>query len=192
MSPRPTKPLSQLKRTCITGAVTVGAIALTLIATGPAQAGQTPAAPHSAHDRAHSQQVDHAASIRVPANTDERISKAHQKPPSAADVLKLATSQVGTTEDADGGTKYDQWFMSSPFARRGVRRDGGSVGDYANAEWCDMFVSWVGNTLGVKGFGGDAFVPAHAKWFQAQGRWGDTPKPGAVRQHRQCHQDPDP
>ncbi|MFL6055132.1 MAG: CHAP domain-containing protein [Actinoallomurus sp.] len=70
--------------------------------------------------------------------------------------------------------------MSSPYARRGVRRDGGSISDYADADWCDMFVSWVGNTLGVKGFGGDAFVPAHAKWFQEQGQWGNAPKPGAV------------
>jgi hypothetical protein len=101
--------------------------------------------------------------------------------PSANDALKLAISQVGVTEDADGGgTKFQQWFVSSPYAEHGVERDGGSVGDYANANWCDMFVSWVGNQLGVPGMGADAFTPTHAQWFEDQGRWGQTPKPGAV------------
>ncbi|GLY89422.1 CHAP domain-containing protein [Actinoallomurus iriomotensis] len=104
-----------------------------------------------------------------------------QRPlPTAADALKVAVSQVGTTENAAGGSKFNEWFMSSPYARAGVERDGGSVGDYANASWCDMFVSWVGVQAGVKGMGGDAFTPSHARWFQDQGRWGTVPKPGAV------------
>ncbi|WP_329252915.1 CHAP domain-containing protein [Actinoallomurus sp. NBC_01490] len=104
-----------------------------------------------------------------------------QRPlPTAADALKVALSQVGTTEDAAGGSKFNQWFMSSPYARAGVERDGGSVGDYANASWCDMFVTWVGDKAGVKGMGGDAFTPSHARWFKDQGRWGTVPKPGAV------------
>jgi hypothetical protein len=101
--------------------------------------------------------------------------------PSAADALKLAVAQVGVTEDASGGgTKFQKWFVSSPWAERGVQRDGGSVSDYADANWCDMFVSWIGAQLGVKGMGADAFTPTHAKWFKAQGRWGQTPTPGAV------------
>jgi hypothetical protein len=101
--------------------------------------------------------------------------------PSANDALRLAISQVGVTEDANGGgTIYQKWFVSSPWAVRGVQRDGGSVGDYANANWCDMFISWIGNQLGVKGIGADAFTPTHAQWFKDQGRWGGTPRPGAV------------
>jgi hypothetical protein len=101
--------------------------------------------------------------------------------PTANDVLKLAVSQVGVTEDASGGgTKFQKWFVSSPWAKRGVARDGGSVDDYADANWCDMFVSWVGNQLGVRGMGADAFTPTHARWFAQQGHWGETPKPGAV------------
>jgi CHAP domain-containing protein len=101
--------------------------------------------------------------------------------PTAADALKLATAQVGVTENAaGGGTKFQKWFVSSPWAERGVKRDGGQVSDYANANWCDMFVSWVGAQLGVKGMGADAFTRTHAQWFKDQGRWGDTPKPGAV------------
>ncbi|MCO5995895.1 CHAP domain-containing protein [Actinoallomurus rhizosphaericola] len=103
-----------------------------------------------------------------------------QRSPTADDALKVALSQVGTTEDAAGGSKFNQWFMSSPFAKADVARDGGSIGDYANASWCDMFVTWVGAQAGVKGIGGDAFTPAHARWFERQGRWGTTPKPGAV------------
>jgi hypothetical protein len=103
-----------------------------------------------------------------------------QKTPTAADTLKVALSQVGTTEYAAGGTKFNQWFMKSSYAKAGVARDGGSISDYANASWCDMFVSWVGAQARVKGIGGDAFTPAHARWFQQQGRWGKVPKPGAV------------
>jgi surface antigen len=43
-----------------------------------------------------------------------------------------------------------------------------------------MFVSWVGAQLGVKGMGADAFTRTHAEWFKDQGRWGQTPTPGAV------------
>jgi CHAP domain len=101
--------------------------------------------------------------------------------PSAADALRLALAQVGVTENADGGgTIYQKWFVSSPWAVRGVERYGGSVGDYANASWCDMFISWIGDQLGVTGMGADAFTPAHAQWFKDQGRWGQTPTPGAV------------
>jgi hypothetical protein len=101
-------------------------------------------------------------------------------PPTADDTLKVALSQVGTTENAAGGSKFNQWFMTSPYARADVERDGGAIGDYANASWCDMFVSWVGVQSGAKGMGGDAFTPAHARWFRDQGRWGTVPKPGAV------------
>ncbi|MFL6053329.1 MAG: CHAP domain-containing protein [Actinoallomurus sp.] len=103
-----------------------------------------------------------------------------QRLPTANDALKVALSQVGTTEDAGGGTKFNRWFMVSPFAKAGVARDGGAIGDYAKASWCDMFVTWVGAQADVKGIGGDAFTPAHARWFQRQGRWGHVPKPGAV------------
>jgi cell wall-associated NlpC family hydrolase len=102
------------------------------------------------------------------------------KTPTAAEALKVALSQVGTTEDDAGGSKFNQWYMTTPFAKAGVVRDGGSISDYANASWCDMFVTWVGAQAGIKGIGGDAFTPAHARWFQQQGRWGSVPKPGAV------------
>ena len=70
--------------------------------------------------------------------------------------------------------------MSTPYAEQGAEQYGGSISDYANASWCDMFVSWVGDRLGVKGMGDNAFTPAHARWFVQQGHWGQVPKPGAV------------
>jgi len=70
--------------------------------------------------------------------------------------------------------------MASPFAEEDARRDGASIDDYADAAWCDIFISWVGQQLGVKGMGADAFTPKHARWFQKQGRWGTTPRPGAI------------
>lgn len=101
--------------------------------------------------------------------------------PTADDALSLAFAQVGVAENASGGgTIYQKWFVSSPWAVRGAERDGGSVGDYANASWCDMFVSWIGDQLGVRGMGVDAFTPKHAQWFEDRGRWGQTPMPGAV------------
>ncbi|GAA4636846.1 hypothetical protein GCM10023196_088220 [Actinoallomurus vinaceus] len=188
--PRPEKTPSAVRLIpAFAGIATGGAAAIILTAAGPAEASPTVALPHHA--------VGASAAIPFPPASQAKqwpipgrgldarpIKKPKenrpQKVPTAADALKLALSQVGTTETAAGGTKFNQWFMSSPFAKRGVQRDGGSIGDYANASWCDMFVTWVGAQVGVKGIGGDAFTPEHARWFQQQHRWGSAPKPGAV------------
>jgi hypothetical protein len=103
------------------------------------------------------------------------------KAASAQAIINLAKAQIGITENsAGGGTKFQQWYASTNQARLTVQRDGGAVADYVNAAWCDMFVSWLGAQTGAKGFGADAYTIEHAKWFQKQGRWGNTPKPGAV------------
>jgi hypothetical protein len=99
---------------------------------------------------------------------------------SAQDVINLAEKQVGIQEDASGVTKFQQWYMTTHQAQLTVRRDGGSIADYGNAAWCDMFVSWVGQQVGARGMGQDAYTVEHAKWFQKSGRWGTIPKPGAV------------
>ncbi|MFD0660359.1 CHAP domain-containing protein [Thermocatellispora tengchongensis] len=100
----------------------------------------------------------------------------------AQDVLDLALKQVGISENSlGGGTKFHQWYMSSQRARETVARDGGSIAGYANAPWCAMFVSWVGETLGVRPtVGWDAYTVTYAKWFAANQRWGSDPRPGAV------------
>jgi surface antigen len=167
-------------------AAAVGATAISLIAAAPANssqkvnaisAGALAAAPQAA---APSKGPNRAEAMPLPGKAN--VAKATRTwLPSANDALKLAQAQVGITGDADGGgTKFQKWFVSSPWAERGVKRDGGSVSDYANANWCDMFVSWIGAKLGVKGMGADAYTRTHAQWFKDQGRWGETPKPGAV------------
>jgi surface antigen len=170
------------------GTVAVGATAICVIAAGPAHSSQkvnaiSAGAVLTAPRAAAATKEPHAlAEGRIPRKGITDALKGNRTwVPSAADALKLAEAQVGVTEDAaGGGTKFQKWFVSSPWAVRGVQRDGGSVSDYANANWCDMFVSWIGAQLGVKGMGADAYTRTHAQWFKDQGRWGDTPTPGAV------------
>lgn len=177
----------------LAGAAAIGATAISLIAASPADSSQKANAisagalaaelPTSAPSKKEPRDVP---LIPIPGkgmtNALGKTAKgARSWTPSAADALKLATAQVGVTEDAaGGGTKFQKWFVSSPWAVRGVERDGGTVSDYEDANWCDMFVSWVGAQLNVKGMGADAFTRTHAQWFKDQGRWGQTPTPGAV------------
>jgi hypothetical protein len=100
----------------------------------------------------------------------------------AKQVLALAKSQIGTSENAaGGGTKYQKWYANSPRAAETIARDGGSRADYLNAAWCSMFVSWVGDHSGARPqVGWDAYTVEHAKWFMANHRWGSDPTPGAV------------
>ncbi|MET7326561.1 CHAP domain-containing protein [Nonomuraea sp. NPDC005650] len=100
----------------------------------------------------------------------------------AAQVLALAKSQIGISENAaGGGTKFQQWYAGSQRAAETIARDGGTRAEYLNAAWCAMFVSWVGDQTGARTqIGWDAWTVAHAKWFQANQRFGTEPKPGAV------------
>ncbi|QYC40999.1 CHAP domain protein [Nonomuraea coxensis DSM 45129] len=100
----------------------------------------------------------------------------------AEQVLATARAQIGTTENADGGgTKFQQWYTTSQRALETAARDGGSTTSYKNAPWCSMFVSWVGEHTGARSqIGWDAYAVTHAKWFEANQRFGTAPKPGAV------------
>ncbi|MFA1542030.1 CHAP domain-containing protein [Actinomadura monticuli] len=101
--------------------------------------------------------------------------------PTAAEVIKIARSQVGVEEDGGGETKFQKWYMTTARAKETVARDGGSVSGYSDAQWCDMFVSWVGEQVGFSDqIGSDAWTVEHARWFQSHGRWGTEPKPGAI------------
>ncbi|GIH88319.1 CHAP domain-containing protein [Planobispora rosea] len=101
---------------------------------------------------------------------------------SADRLLKVAEEQVGTKENAaGGGTKFHSWYMGSPRAKETVARDGGNVKAYTNAPWCEMFVSWVGEQVGLRPtVGWDAYTVTHAQWFKANKRWGVQAEPGAV------------
>ncbi|TDD90138.1 CHAP domain-containing protein [Actinomadura rubrisoli] len=98
----------------------------------------------------------------------------------ASEVIKVAESQVGIREGKGGETKFHKWYISTPHAAQTAKRDGGNVAEYNGASWCNMFVSWVGAQTGAKDMGWDAYTVQHAKWFKGEGRWGTTPKPGAV------------
>jgi cell wall-associated NlpC family hydrolase len=105
------------------------------------------------------------------------------KPVSAQTVLRVAESQIGVSENAaGGGTKFHQWYMSSQRARETLARDGGGSPQlYANAPWCAMFVSWVGEQAGARHtVGWDAYTVTYAQWFKNNGRWGAEARPGAV------------
>ncbi|MER5628332.1 CHAP domain-containing protein [Streptosporangium sp. NPDC002544] len=103
-------------------------------------------------------------------------------PGSAQMLLQIAEKQIGVTENASGGgTPFHDWYMSSPRAKETVARDGGNVRAYANAPWCAMFVSWVGEKAGLRStVGWDAYTVTWANWFKDNGRWGTVAKPGSV------------
>ncbi|WP_018654860.1 CHAP domain-containing protein [Actinomadura flavalba] len=99
----------------------------------------------------------------------------------AQDAIAKARSQVGIRENGSGNTKFSSWYAGTDRAKETVDRDGGHINAYKKAAWCSMFVSWVGEELGMqKDFGSDAWTVQHAKYFQKQDRWGTKPKPGAV------------
>ncbi|WP_169982716.1 CHAP domain-containing protein [Microbispora sp. H10836] len=151
--------------TCVRAALVSGALASAVLVAAPA-----------AH-------ADNPATGKGPAAAQSMAEIASTLPKvSAVDVLSLAKSQVGIRENAyGGGTKFQQWYMSSPRAQETLARDGGTLKGYLNAPWCDMFVSWVGHELGIGPvMGSDAYTVEHANWFADHGRWGRTPKPGAV------------
>jgi CHAP domain-containing protein len=81
----------------------------------------------------------------------------------ATKVLNIARSQIGYREATGNRTKFGRWY-----------------GMDGNA-WCDMFVSWVGVQANAREIIGRAcYTPAHAMWFRNQGRWGTTPRRGAI------------
>ncbi len=80
----------------------------------------------------------------------------------ATKVLNIARSQLGYRAPSGYRSKYNRWY-----------------GMYGS--WCDMFMSWVGVQANARDvIGKAAYTPSHAAWFKAQGRWGHTPKRGAI------------
>jgi hypothetical protein len=89
----------------------------------------------------------------------------------ANQLLKVAESQLGYTEGSNGYTKFGQWYQDTHAKQPG----------FSNASWCDMFVSWSAKQVGQEdAVGHAAWTVDHAKWFEQQGAWGTTPKPGAI------------
>ncbi|MEV5571179.1 CHAP domain-containing protein [Spirillospora sp. NPDC052269] len=135
-------------------------------------------------EQAPQQQAPQAAPAQPQAANEAPKAPAQPAPPrkpTAQQAIKVATSQAGIKEDGAGKTKFQQWYMGTERAKQTLARDGGSLGLYADASWCDMFVSWVGTQIGfAHSVGSDAWTVAHAKWFKSQNRWGSAAKPGSV------------
>lgn len=169
-------------KSCVRAALVTGAAAgalVSAVAAGP-QAVRVGIA-HAAADASH---IVRAGGDGVAAGNPDTLAQVAATLPkvSPKDALQLAASQIGITENRwGGGTKFHDWYMNSPRALETLARDGGTLQGYANAPWCDMFVSWVGEQLGIGPvMGSDAYTVQHAAWFAEHGRWGHTPEPGAV------------
>ncbi|MFI9554972.1 CHAP domain-containing protein [Nonomuraea endophytica] len=84
--------------------------------------------------------------------------------------IDLLEKELGYSEKADAYTKFGDWYGKN------IEFDA----DYSSAPWCDMYLSWAAAKLGYEDWVGQfAWTVAHAEWFQEQGAWGKTPKPGA-------------
>lgn len=120
--------------------------------------------------------ADDHAGVQAPKADETKVNV------TAAQVLALARSQVGTAENAaGGGTPYQQWYAASQRAAETIARDGGERAAYLNAPWCAMFISWLGEKTGARPtVGWDAYTVTYAKWFRANNRFGTLAKPGAV------------
>lgn len=81
----------------------------------------------------------------------------------AKQLIDVAASQLGYKETPSGSnlTKYGKWY--------------GMDGE----PWCDMFVSWVANEVGMlDDIGKFAYCPYHVDYFKKRGRW---VKPGGAK-----------
>ncbi|MFG1999869.1 CHAP domain-containing protein [Spirillospora sp. NPDC048911] len=177
----------------VAGAAVIGTATVTAqAAVGAAPAGTDMARPPAAAAAAERPSKAPTAH-NVPEKLSGAASKANTAPktkapvktaprkPTAEAAIKLAKSQVGISEDGNGETKFQDWYMGTARAKETLARDGGDLEGYNDAQWCDMFVSWVGEQLGFsQGVGSDAWTVEHAKWFEQQDRWGDKPEPGAI------------
>ncbi|MBG0818510.1 CHAP domain-containing protein [Planomonospora sp. ID82291] len=157
----------------LTAALSLALAAGTALTAGTAHADTAPQVPAPAPAAA-------PAAAPAPAPAQPQAAKPSQV--TAGDLLKVARTQVGVEENADGGgTKFHKWYMKSQRAQETVERDGGSVRAYADAPWCAMFVSWVGERTGMRAtVGWDAYTVTYAEWFEANGTWGQKATPGAV------------
>ncbi|NVI89206.1 CHAP domain-containing protein [Actinomadura sp. BRA 177] len=161
-------------------AVLAGAVGLAVLnplASGSAAA-ETPAQAAAAAEQGTASKASTGMTV---AEAKEAGYKVPPRAVEASEVIKLAEKQVGISEGKGGQTKFHDWYVSTPHAKATAQRDGGfSVKAYNGAQWCDMFVSWLGAQTGVKNMGWDAYTVQHASWFKDTDRWGKTAKPGSV------------
>ena len=79
-----------------------------------------------------------------------------------ADIIAIAKSQVGYTED-ETGTVYGDWY----------KKINNSSYDFTTAPWCAMFISWCANKAGISSdiIPCTALAKQSASTFKAKGCW---------------------
>jgi len=173
------------RQSAVAGALVAGAVAttgLTIATQAPAESAVKAASPITAFTDVSDRSADEGESTK-----DKRARKGEgeataAKKATAEEVIEIAKSQVGISEDGAGRSKYGQWFATTERAKETVRRDGGSNPKvYEDAAWCAMFLAWVADKTGDKDvLGADPYTVTYASSFKDQGRWGTKAKPGAV------------
>ena len=91
--------------------------------------------------------------------------------PIGNDLLRIMEPELGYREGPGLHSKFGEWYSLT------VDQDA----QYKTAPWCDMFIAWAAEQAGVKEFVGQfAWTPSHARWFETQGAWSQTPEAGAL------------
>lgn len=134
-----------------------------------------------AAEKAAEKAADKAADKTVGKGPAKAESTEKKKRPTAQQMIAEAKTQLGQRENANGETKFAEWYSNTDRALETIKRDGGARKAYRDANWCDMFVSWVADRVGAADtVGQDAWTVAHAEWFKDNDKWGTKPKTGAI------------
>ncbi|MBO3749315.1 CHAP domain-containing protein [Streptosporangiaceae bacterium NEAU-GS5] len=86
--------------------------------------------------------------------------------------LDVARKDLGYREKSSGYTKFGDWYFANIDKQDTY---------FKKAPWCDMFITWAATEAGVQEYVGQfASTVQHARWFERQGAWSQTPEPGAL------------
>jgi hypothetical protein len=92
----------------------------------------------------------------------------------AADIIRVAKSQVGTQETRTGG----HWVNNSVYNRWYGKIPGYDQGGYGYP-WCAVFVAWVAEKAGVSGlYPKTAGCATAVAWFKSRSRFSEYPAVG--------------
>ncbi|MBB2909336.1 hypothetical protein FHS43_000582 [Streptosporangium becharense] len=88
-----------------------------------------------------------------------------------AELIRVIRGELGYRERIDGWTKFAQWY-----------EDHKPAPGFARGPWCQMLISWAAEQAGIPQsvIPRMAYTPYAATWFRGRGRWGRTPKVGAL------------
>lgn len=83
-----------------------------------------------------------------------------------ADVIRVATPEIGYRESGTNNTKYNKWL--------------GTIEGSYSYEWCASFAAWVYSKAGINagGYPRTASCLNGVSWYRNKKRWGSTPHVG--------------